>query len=36
MLCEWNFVCFLWILCAAVVGGFGWAAGVKLFGRLFG
>lgn len=35
-MCDWSPWNFLWILLAAIVGGFGWAAGNKIFGRLIG
>jgi len=30
----WTFMTFLWLLCAAFVLGFGWAAGTFVFGAI--
>jgi len=33
---TWSAWSFFWMLVAGLVVGFGWAAGCRLFGRLFG
>jgi hypothetical protein len=35
-MCEWSFLNLLWILCAGLFFGFGFACGTKLFGKLLG
>jgi hypothetical protein len=33
---TWSLLDFLWVLAAGCVGGFGWACGNKMFGKLLG
>ena len=36
MMCEWSLSCLFWLAIAGLFAGFGFAAGSKLFSRLFG